>query len=276
MRKKPIYVIILVIIAVCFYIYETQRNEETSQNILEQEDQQTINEQDSDGFKSLSRKDFLPTSTNQVIHHNTYSLSYNEKHEQADWTAHVLRKSDIRNNNFKRPYFEVDPMVKTGAAHWRNYKKSGYDRGHLVPAGDRTGSKKVYEETFLTSNISPQEHEFNAGIWNRLEQKTRYYAKRYDELYVVTGPVFKGARDEIGTENVTVPSAFYKIIYRQNENGTKKILAFLMPHQANSKPIYDFVTSVDEIEQQTGIDFFSQLPDDIEDQLEASRSSKGW
>ncbi|MGJ8683428.1 MAG: DNA/RNA non-specific endonuclease [Nonlabens sp.] len=274
--KKSIYVILLVIIAVVFYFYETQRNEEVSQHILEQEDHQTAQQQDADGFKPLSRKDFLPSSTNQVIHHSTYSLSYNEKHEQAEWTAHVLKESDITNNDFKRPYFEVDDKVKTGAAHWRNYKKSGYDRGHLVPAGDRTGSKKVYEETFLTSNISPQEHEFNAGLWNRLEQKTRYYAKRYDELYIVTGPVFKGKMDEIGTENVTVPSAFYKIIYRQDESGNGKMLAFLMPHQASNSPIYDYVTSVDEIEKQTGIDFFSQLPDDIENQMEASSSSKGW
>ncbi len=274
--KKSVYAIILVVIAICFYFYETQRNEDASQHILEQEDLQTSREQDADGFKPLSRKDFLPSSTNQVIHHSTYSLSYSEKHEQAEWTAHILRESDITNNNFKRPYFEIDNMVKTGAAHWRNYKKSGYDRGHLVPAGDRTGSKKVYEETFLTSNISPQEHEFNAGIWNRLEQKTRYYAKRYDELYVVTGPVFKGNMDEIGTENVTVPSAFYKIIYRQDNNDDGKILAFLMPHQASSKSIYEYVTSVDEIERLTGIDFFAQMPDNLENQLEASNSSKGW
>ncbi|EAS21068.1 endonuclease [Flavobacteria bacterium BBFL7] len=274
--KKSIYAIILIVIAVCFYFYETQRNEKASQHILEQENQQTVDDIDADGFKPLSRKDFLPTSNNQVIHHKTYSLSYNEKHEQAEWTAHILRESDITNNNFKRPYFEVDNMVKTGAAHWRNYKKSGYDRGHLVPAGDRTGSKKVYEETFLTSNISPQEHEFNAGIWNRLEQKTRYYAKRYNELYVVTGPIFKDYKDEIGSENVTVPSAFYKIIYRQKDSGNGIALAFLMPHRASSKPIYYYVTSVDEIEKQTGIDFFSQLPDAVEDELEANNSSKGW
>lgn len=274
--KKTIYGVVLVIIAVCFYFYETQRNEEESQNILEQEDFQTTQQQDADGFKPLSRKDYLPSSTNQVIHHSTYSLSYNETHEQAEWTAHVLRESDMTHNDFKRPYFEVDHKVKTGAAHWRNYKNSGYDRGHLVPAGDRTGSKKVYEETFLTSNISPQEHEFNAGIWNRLEQKTRYYAKRYDELYVVTGPVFNGYKDDIGTENVTVPTAFYKIIYRQDENGAGKLLAFLMPHQESDQAIYDYVTSVDVIEKETGIDFFSQLPDTIEEKLEASRSSKGW
>lgn len=274
--KKTIYSIGLIIVAVVFYFYESQQNEESSLQILEQEDHQTTQQQDATGLKPLSRKDFLPSSTNQVIHHSTYSLSYNEKHEQAEWTAHILKESDITTNNFERPYFEIDEMVKTGAAHWRNYKKSGYDRGHLVPAGDRTASKKVYDETFLTSNISPQEHEFNAGIWNRLEQKTRYYAKRYDELYVITGPVFKGNMDEIGTENVTVPHSFFKILYRQDKNGSQKMLAFLLPHKASDLAIYDYVTSVDEIEKETGLDFFSQLTDDVENKLEATSSSKGW
>ena len=273
--KKTIYGVVLVIIAVCFYFYETQRNEEESQNILELEDFQTTQQQDADGFKPLSRKDFLPSSTNQVIHHSTYSLSYNERHEQAEWTAHILKSSDIRDVDYKRPYFEIDDMVKTGAAHWRNYKKSGYDRGHLVPAGDRRASKKDYEETFLTSNISPQEHEFNAGIWNRLEQKTRYYAKRYDELYVITGSIFNNSKDEIGTEFVTVPSAFYKIMYR-NTNDGGKLLAFLIPHKESDDSIYTYITSVDDIEQQTGIDFFAQLPDGVEDLLEATKSSSGW
>ena len=82
--------------------------------------------------------------------------------------------------------------------------------------------------------------------------------------------------DEIGTENVTVPSAFFKIIYRQDKNGNSKLLAFLMPHKASDRPIYDYVSSVDEIESQTGIDFFSQLSDHIENKIEASSSSKGW
>lgn len=273
--KKVIYVILVLLVAVGFYYFEIRENTQISNENLEREDQQSQEQSDRDGIKSLSRKDFLPDSDNQIIHHNTYSLSYNERHEQAEWTAHILRSSDIRDVDYKRPYFEIDDMVKTGAAHWRNYKKSGYDRGHLVPAGDRRASKKDYEETFLTSNISPQIHEFNAGIWNTLEQKTRYYAKRYGELYVITGSVFKNSKDEIGTENVTVPSAYYKIIYRDTDDGGK-LLAFLMPHRKSDESIYNYVTSVDQIEQQTGFDFFAQLPDGLEERLESSKSSRGW
>ncbi len=125
-----------------------------------------------------TKKSLLPKSTTgYVVHHNYYSLSYNEKHEQAEWVAYELKKEHLSYNKFKRPYFIKDKSITTKSADWKNYKKSGYDKGHLCPAGDRKFSKEAYDETFLTSNISPQNHDFNAGIWNRLEQKTRQWAK---------------------------------------------------------------------------------------------------
>ena len=214
---------------------------------------------------------FLPTSTTgQIIHHEGYSLSYSEPHEQAEWVAYELKKS-----HFKRPYFEIDNAVKTGAASWRNYKNSGFDRGHLCPAGDRTYSKFAFDETFLTSNISPQEHEFNSGIWNTLEQKVRYWAGKYDGVFVVTGGVLKGKMRTIGNERVAVPNQFYKVLIDAN-SGNVKMIAFLMPHKKSDEPLYKFVVSVDSIEKLTGIDFFPQLEDALEDKLEASSSYKDW
>ena len=176
--RKYVYPLIILACAAAYYFYENKANSTYSQENRSTKDflNTDVNEK---GIKSLSLKDFLPSSKNQIVIHHTYSLSYNEQHEQAEWTAHVLRASDINTSNYKRPYFENDDQVTTGAAHWRNYKKSGYDKGHLVPAGDRKSTKAAHDETFLTSNISPQRHDFNAGIWNTLEQKTRYYAKRY-------------------------------------------------------------------------------------------------
>ncbi|WP_299250970.1 DNA/RNA non-specific endonuclease [uncultured Lacinutrix sp.] len=219
---------------------------------------------------------FLPTSTTgQIVHHDGYSLSYSETHEQAEWVAYELKKSHLSSTNFKRPYFEIDKAVKTTAAHWRNYKKSGYDRGHLCPAGDRKYSKEAHDETFLTSNISPQTHEFNAGVWNRLEQKTRYWASKYDGVFVVSGGVLKGSMKTIGSEKVAVPNQFYKVII-DNNSGDTKMLAFLMDHEASNEPLYKFVVSVDEVEKLTGIDFFSELEDEKENRLEASNSYKNW
>ena len=219
---------------------------------------------------------FLPTSTTgQIIHHQGYSLSYSEPHEQAEWVAYELKKAHLSNTNFKRPYFEIDEAVKTGAADWRNYKKSGFDRGHLCPAGDRRYSQLAHDETFLTSNISPQKHDFNSGIWNTLEQKVRYWASKYNGVYVVTGGVLNGNMKTIGVERVAVPNQFFKILI-DNNNGKTKMIAFLMSHQNSDKPLYDFVVSVDEVEALTGIDFFPELEDAIENKLEASSSFKDW
>ena len=218
----------------------------------------------------------MPTSTTgQTIHHQGYSLSYSEPHEQAEWVAYELKKSHLSNTNFKRPYFEIDEAVKTKAAHWRNYKKSGYDKGHLCPAGDRKYSQTAHDETFLTSNISPQKHDFNAGVWNRLEQKTRYWASKYDGVFVVSGGVLKGTMKTIGTEKVAVPNQFYKVII-DNNSGDTKMLAFLMDHEDSNKPLYKFVVSVDEVEALTGIDFFHELDDELENRLEASSNYKNW
>lgn len=226
--------------------------------------------------KSNTNAYFLPTSTTgQVVHHEGYSLSYSEPHEQAEWVAYELKKSHLINSNFKRPYFEVDNAVKTGAADWRNYKNSGYDRGHLCPAGDRSYNKFVHDETFLTSNISPQEHEFNSGIWNTLEQKVRYWASKYDGVFVVTGGVLKGKMKTIGNEKVAVPNQFYKVLI-DTSSGKVKMIAFLIPHKNSNKPLYEFVVSVDSIEKLTGIDFFPQLEDSLENRLEASSSYKDW
>jgi endonuclease G, mitochondrial len=226
--------------------------------------------------KNNTKEYFLPTSTTgQIVHHEGYSLSYSETHEQAEWVAYELKKSHLSNANYKRPYFEIDKAVKTGAADWKNYKNSGYDRGHLCPASDRNYSQFAYNETFLTSNISPQEHDFNSGVWNRLEQKVRYWASKYDGVFVVTGGILKGDMKTIGDEHVAVPNQFYKVLI-DNNTGKTKMIAFLLPHQDSNKPLYDFVVSVDSIEALTGIDFFPEMEDSLENKLEASSSYKNW
>ncbi len=266
MNKRTIYSIIAILIVVGVYSYE--------HFLKEEEKVEAVSE--GKHVKQETNAYFLPSNTTgQVVHHDGYSLSYSEEHEQPEWVAYELKKAHLSNINHKRPYFEIDEAVKTGAAHWRNYKNSGYDRGHLCPAGDRRYSKQAHDETFLTSNISPQEHQFNSGIWNTLEQKVRYWASKYDGVFVVTGGVLKDGLETIGEEQVSVPNQFYKILIDAN-NGNPKMIAFLMPHKDSKKPLYEFVVSVDSIEKITGIDFFPQLEDSIENKLEASSSYKGW
>jgi len=208
---------------------------------------------------SLYSVAYLPTSTTkQIVKHQYYTLSYNEKFEQAEWVAYELKKENLINRNYKRPYFIEDPKVMTGSADWRNYKKSGYDKGHLCPAVDMEFDENAYNDTFYTSNISPQKHDFNSGIWNRLEQKTRYWAEKYNDIYVVTGGILKDSDKKIGTEKVSVPTYFYKIVLAKSGNEHKAI-AFLVPNEDSDKSLYDFVVPIETLEKMTGIDFFPNL-----------------
>jgi endonuclease G len=263
MYKKRITTAIALVVLLTVYYFQEKNEQETS----------LIS---SDVAIKTGSFSYLPTSTTgKIIDHQGYHLSYSEKHEQAEWVAYSLAAADLVSTDRKRPYFNADPKVITKSAHWRSYKNSGYDRGHLCPAGDRKRTLEGYNETFLTSNISPQKHAFNAGIWNRLEQKTRYWAKKYKHVYVVTGGVLENSLPTIGSDKVAVPKQFYKILLDYTAPQIKAI-AFLLPHKNSNKPLYDFVVSIDALEQKTGIDFFPDLPDNIENLLEASNSYKGW
>ena len=123
--------------------------------------------------------------------------------------------------------------------------------------------------------FSPQRHDFNSGIWNTLEQKVRFWAGKYDGVFVITGGILENNLETIGDEKVSIPNYFYKIICDYN-NGNPKVIAFLMKHENSNRPLYNFVVSVDEIELKTGIDFFSQFEDTLEEQLESSSNYKNW
>lgn len=259
-NRKAVYTVITLIFAIGFYFYDGYAFENVVSNNTEK----------------ISGFNFLPTSTaGQVVHHQFYSLSYNEKYEQAEWVAYELTKEQLASIKIKRPYFEKDPKVTTQSAHYRNYKDSGYNKGHLCPAGDRKFSAEAYNETFFTSNISPQTYEFNGGVWNRLEEKARYWAQKYQKVYIVTGGILTPDLKTIGSEKVAVPKYFYKIILDYNGAKTKAI-AFLVPHEKSEKGLYQFVASIDKIEILTGIDFFPELPDEIENEIEKLSDYKHW
>ncbi len=277
MKRNKIYPLLVLLIGAAFVLYE-QYGENKGTNTYDPnvEVHGTKKQSERSQPKKLTNKFYLPSSTTgQVIHHEGYSLSYHEAFEQAEWVAYELKKNQLVYTDFKRPYFEQDEAVPTESAHWRNYKNSGYDRGHLCPAADRKYTKSAFTETFLTSNISPQKHEFNAGIWNRLEQKVRYWAKKYDGVYVVTGGILENNLKTIGSEDVAVPKYFYKVLL-DNSGGNTKIIAFLVPHKTSNKPLYEYVVSVDELEKRTGIDFFPELDDAKENKLEAMTTYKQW
>lgn len=269
--KKPILLkIILGLLVTQLYTSCQIKAENKFDNDLNQKPISVDNPEISDSF------DFLPTSSsNQIVVHEFFTLSYREDYEQAEWVAYELKKMAIANQHFERPFFIEDTKVGSGSADWRNYKKSGYDKGHLCAAADMKFSKKAFDETFLTSNIAPQKHDFNEGIWNTLEQKVRYWSTKYDGIYVVTGGVLSGNLKTIGKERVAVPDYFYKVLL-DDSRGEYKMIGFLVPAIDSDKPLYEFVVPVEQIEKMTGIDFFPKLEDALEIKLEKASDYKGW
>ncbi len=262
--NKTVYTILILVCVVGFWLFENFYTPDTYSN------------PQGSGVQTSFPEYIQPSSTSgEIIRHDHFLLSYSEPHEQAEWVAYTLKKSHLTYDDRERPYFIEDPKVKTKSADWRNYKGSGYDRGHLCPAGDRRFSEYAYNETFYTSNISPQDRDFNAGVWNRLELQVRQWAKQHGELFVITAGVLEQGLEEIGEEDVDVPRQYYKIIARGSKDNLK-VLAFLIEGRESSKPLKSFLVPVDTIEQRTGIDFFEELPDNLENEMETKVNTSGW
>ena len=218
-------------------------------------------------------RNYLPAPKNgEVIHHPFYSLSYDETHEQAEWVAYQLFADSLRKPWLAREdSFREDPKVSTGSATLRDYRNSGYDRGHLVPSADMAYNKEAMVGTFLMSNMSPQARNFNKGIWRELEELTRGWAKRFKSLYIVSGPVLTlEPKGVIGDNDVTIPAAYFKVLLDLSEPELKGI-AFIIPNEISYEPLFRYATSIAEVEKMTGIDFFADLLTEEEEALLENR-----
>lgn len=222
-----------------------------------------------------SAQELLPTSiTGQVIRHTYFTLSYSEADEQPEWVYYELTPDLIRGKQSRTDDYRPDSLISTTSAQLEDYRGSGYDRGHLCPAGDMKLNLKAMSESFLLSNMSPQDRDFNAGIWNQLEEQVRRWALSSGRLYVVTAGVLKQNKGKIGKNGVTVPKYFYKVIY--DPRGQGNMIAFLLPNENSQKPLESFIVTVDSIESITGIDFFPELQDSLEKRLERSKDLYVW
>lgn len=212
----------------------------------------------------------------EIVHHAGYTLSYNEKHKQANWVAYVLTATEINGIHVQRTNkFRTDPMVATGSADDADYEGSGYDRGHLAPAEDMSWSSTTMAESFYYSNMSPQKISFNRGVWKRLEELVRYWATAYDSIYIVTGPVLTNDLPMIGHDKVSVPKYYYKVILEYNSKGEKGI-GFVLTNERSAASLKNFAVSIDSVQHLTGINFFPMLPDEEEKKLEAKADTGKW
>jgi endonuclease G len=211
----------------------------------------------------------------QILRYTGFTLSYNEKYEQASWVAYNITNNEVGGKIKRADHFREDKSVKTGSASLEDYRGSGYDRGHLAPAGDMKWSEKAMNESFLMSNMSPQAPAFNRGVWQQLEEQVRAWSKENENLYVVTGPVLTDNLKTIGKNKVAVPKYYYKIILDAREPDIKAI-GFLVENKGSSKPLESFAVPIDSIEEVTGLDFYPLLPDDMEEKLENKVNLRGW
>lgn len=260
---------------------EEQKLPEERQDLSE--DTQLLNESETSEqstFESTSLE--IPRLTcskpEQVLVRAGYTTSYNNKTKNANWVAWHLT-SDHTSGRWSRdgiPYM-VDMDVKGGRQELEDWYGHSLpiDHGHLCPAGDCKWSKDAMEQSFLLTNMCPQNSNLNRGDWEELESRCRGWTKHYGEVYIVCGPIFYNQNYKtIGDNNVGVPDAFYKVVLRIGKK--PQALGFIYPNDGTHHKMSYYVLSVDEVEDRTGIDFFYNLPDDIENEIEANSNLSRW
>lgn len=216
----------------------------------------------------------------ELITHPGHMLVYDQKHKQPKWVAHIATPDLITGNLARIDSFLPDPLVKGGTAVTTDYWYSGYDRGHLVPSADMRWNQEALAATYLYSNISPQRPELNRESWADLEDWLRRYvnfSKR--RVFVITGPVLRDGlpvMEKPNRENdVSIPEMFYKVI-ADLDGDTPKGLAFIQANGKNENPTISYAVPIDSVEKITGIDFFVNLENSLENKLEAMRDPEDW
>ncbi len=222
----------------------------------------------------------------KVYRHKHYFLSYSERDEQAEWVSYELTYDEVTNQSAKKEdYFTDDPIIETGSATYSDYSGTGYDRGHMAPSADFRFDKTAQLECYHMSNMSPQIHDFNAGLWNDLEGQTRYWARLYDRVYVVSGPLLTGNEQKLTKKKgdrtiktkVSIPTHHFKIVFDYSNKKHPKMIAFLMPNEKGLKgKIMDYAMTVRDLEKKTGIDFFQNMPRQTQDYLETYIKKSEW
>ena len=218
-----------------------------------------------------------PGCADIVVEHEGYAVGYSREHCQAKWTQYRLTKQNMKDCMGKPRYegpFQPDPYVPYKQAWNRDYTKSGYQKGHLVPDLDLRYSATAEKETFYYSNVSPQIDKFNTGVWKRLENKVRSLSIREGSIVVVTGPIFPISGGTKLGDMITVPKKFFKVIY--SEGAQPKMIGFIIPHQSTQADIKVFVCTVARVEAETGLKFFDKLPKGVQKELKTRSSPSEW
>ena len=216
----------------------------------------------------------------RTLHNTAYTVGYCDALDNPAWVGY--RVFDVKGNPRppKRPEgFYVDPRT-AARVESADYSESGYDRGHMAPnyaIGTRFGAAAQLE-TFKMSNVCPQRHRLNAGLWKDLELKIAdNYTGRYGQVWVIDGPVF-GPLDRLQRLHgkVPIPEAFYMIVLQQHEGGVRAEGFILNQEVPASGSLDPYLVSIRDIEHRTGLEFFPKLTRGVQDQLENSTPTSAW
>lgn len=212
----------------------------------------------------------------QLLRRVGYVVSYNPKTRIPNWVAWHLTAAHTT-GPYKREGigFQEDSDVEGVKVNTFDYNRSGYDRGHMCPSADNKWSQKAQEQSFLMTNVCPQNRNLNVGDWNEMENQCRKWAKQYGSVYIVAGPILYNQKHKtIGKAKVVVPEAFFKVVLCME--GTPKAIGFIYKNEAGNRPKGDYVNSIDAIERITGFDFFPALEDALEAKVEAEANLSDW
>lgn len=228
------------------------------------------------GEELLEQPGRLQGRSEQIIHHTGYTVSYNSDWCIPNWVAYELTAEETRGENERCEKFEPDPDVKGRTAYFYDYNGSGYDRGHMAPAGDMKWSGKAMYESFYLSNICPQDKDLNHGDWNDLENRIRGWARKKGPIYVVCGPLMEDNPKRIGKNKVAVPAGFFKAVLRRNSNGEYTAIAFVFRNKAGHNKLSSYACTIDEVEDIAKMDLFPALDDRIETKVESVFNLSDW
>jgi endonuclease G len=226
----------------------------------------------------------------ELICHSAFCLVYDEEHEMARWTAHIISHEIINGAVSRTNDFRVDSLIKTGSSEEVDYFLTtekddgslkydgfGYDRGHLAPSADFRWSPVALSESYFYSNMTPQLPEFNRELWADIESFMREYVYNNPgkDLFIVTAPVL---RDDLPKQtrsknNVSIPEYHYKIGVDMQ---SKKGIAFIVSQKNTGYPIESYVVSIDSIEKITGINYFPKLSAEDEKLIESNSDISQW
>lgn len=273
MKNRILLVFVVLLVLLCY-----AESDRIGQGLKRCVSYSTESSDESANFEETARLEF-PVITDErcecLLFKTGFVVNYNVDWGIPNWVAYELTDEETNGTIERARHFKVDEEAPYPRVETSDYSHSGYDRGHMIPAADVKWSQQAMYDSFCMTNICPQNPNLNRGDWNDLEELCRAWAKKWGRLYIACGPVVVENPQRIGEVGVAVPSAFFKVILRQCDDDIETI-GFLFPNRAGSKPLQTYAMSIDDLEIVCDMDFFSLLPDSIEEYVEQELDVCAW